>query len=101
MKVADTSPNDALLVEISERLAAASSGKRDLSSALDLDSTYLEAARTMLAALRTPVASRPFGFLTLPDTQLQAYLDFDPDFIETAKKMLHEFIEGSRQNGSG
>ena len=99
MKIADIAPHEAQLVDISERLSAAFSTPEPTNSSanlLDLDSSYLETARGMLAtlALSTNVTHDAFlGAPALTKQQMETYLDFDPVFLDAAKTMLLDFIE--------
>jgi hypothetical protein len=94
MKIADAAPDEAQLVEISLQLSEilAESSMDASPPALALDATYLEVARTMLATLTESVAASTSGKLGLTRQQLETYLDFDPDFLDTAKDMLRDFI---------
>ena len=94
MKVADAAPAEAQMIDISERLSdVLSSSKLPKRAGLDLDSSYLEAARAVLAALSEQVAPSTSGTVTLTKQQIEAYLDFNPDFLEAAKGMLRDFID--------
>jgi hypothetical protein len=46
----------------------------------------------MLATLTESVAASTSGEFGLTRQQLETYLDFDPDFLDTAKDMLRDFI---------
>lgn len=96
MKIADAAPEEAQLVEISERLYEAFSttkGSHTLLPLLDLDSSYLAAARTMLLSLSESIAPSTSGGVPLTRQQIESYLDFDPDFTDAAKDMLKDFID--------
>jgi hypothetical protein len=95
MKIADAAPEEAELVEISDQLSAAlspTSTNRHTGPALDLDASYLEAARAMLATLSQQVSASTSATVPLTRQQIETYLDFDPDFLEVAKSMLRDFI---------
>jgi hypothetical protein len=97
MKIADVAPDEAQLVDISEKLSAAladpGAPHETETTLLDLDSSYLEAARTMLANLTQPERSAFDGAVELTEQQIENYLDFSPEFLDTAKAMLRDFID--------
>jgi hypothetical protein len=96
MKIADVAPDEAQLVEISERLSEALTTDvptKPATAVLDLDTSYLEAARTMLATLTERPRGAFHGVVALTEQQVKTYLDFDPNFLDVAKKMLREFID--------
>jgi hypothetical protein len=59
---------------------------------LDLDSSYLEAAKAMLATLTRRVGTSP-NYVPLTKEQIETYLEFDPTFADEARKLLREFIK--------
>jgi hypothetical protein len=94
IKVSDIAPNEAQLAEISERLSEVSAGPPDVAAAQDLtfDPDYLDAAKSMLAALSTDRQPSFVDTEPLTEEEISTYLDFDPAFAEVAKNMLREFI---------
>lgn len=93
MKVADVAPGEAQMIDISEQLSETLSNSHSTHKiGLELDVTYLEAARAMLATLSERVAPSTSGTVTLTKQQIEAYLDFDPDYLDTARDMLRDFI---------
>jgi hypothetical protein len=98
MKVSDAAPDEALLVELSERLNTALSGKGALNAKpmLDLDAAFLQAARNLLATLSDRVdgsAGAFHGSIPQSQEQIETYLDFNPDFLDQARQMLADFIK--------
>jgi hypothetical protein len=96
MKLADVAPNEAMLVELAEQLSSAQSPSELRNAILDLDSSYLEAARVMLATLSKGTTAIP-NHVSLTSEQIETFLEFDPLFAEEAKAMLREFIEGKER----
>jgi hypothetical protein len=100
MRLLDAAPDEAQVLEVSEQLNEALADADALKTSnpvLELDSSYLDAARTVLGALSEP--SDPGGFHgSIPQTekQVELFLDFDPSFLDIAKQMLKEFIERSQ-----
>ena len=47
----------------------------------------------LLAALTDRLEKTSSGGEPLTDEEIRAFLDVDPDFLETAKSMLREFFE--------
>jgi hypothetical protein len=92
MKIADVAPNEAQLVELSEQLSEAFAQPQPKLS-LDLDASFLEAARTMLASLTEQRQEGFHGAVALTRQEIETYLDLDPDFLDPAKEMLRDFIE--------
>jgi hypothetical protein len=96
MKIADVAPEEAQLIDLSELLSELLSTSTVSEAAmpdLDLDSSYLEAARTLLASLSEHVAAPSAGELPLTRQQMESYLDFDPAFLDVAKSILRDFID--------
>jgi hypothetical protein len=96
MKIADIAPDEAQLIELSERLSeavTASANSEVKVSDLGLDPSYLDAARTALASLSEQVATPTAHELPLTRQQIEGYLDFDPEFLDVAKTMLRDFID--------
>lgn len=96
MKIADVAPKEAQLIDLSEALSELLSTSAVSATALhdlDLDSSYVEAARTMLASLSEHVAAPSAGELPLTRQQIETYLDFDPAFLDIAKTILRDFID--------
>jgi hypothetical protein len=91
-KIADIA-NEAQLVELGERLSDALEGEERLGKPLDLDPSYIDAAKAMLATLSDKVATLPSGTVALTEQQIETFVDFDPEFLDVAKEMLREFIE--------
>ena len=97
MRLSDAAPDEAQVVQVSEQLnevLAHAEALKPGNSVLNLDSSCLDAARTVLGALSEP--SGPGGFHgSVPQTekQLEVFLDFNPNFVGLAKQMLKEFIE--------
>jgi hypothetical protein len=101
MKILDAAPGEAQLVELSQRLSKALEGEaRTMSTipSLDLDSSFLEAARAMLAGLSEQPQKAFHGEIALTKQEVEAYLDIDPDFVESAKDMLRDFIEQTERH---
>jgi hypothetical protein len=92
MKIADVAPNEFMLVDLAKQLSRAESPDELKQTILDLDSSYLEAAKAMLESLSSEVASSN-NYIQLPSEQVEAYLEFDPAFAEDARAILKEFIE--------
>jgi hypothetical protein len=96
-RMIDTAPEEAQIVELSERLNRAISAKTEQSKRSrdpfdELDASYLEAAREMLGILSGAVSPCISGQIPLTRQQIETYLDFDPDYLDTAKAMLKDFI---------
>ncbi len=103
MKIADVAPEEAQIIDVSERLSEvlSTAGKSKVSVPdLDLDPSYVEAARTILASLSERVAAPSAGGIPLTRQQIQTYLDFDPEFIDVAKSMLRDFVDRADPNKS-
>jgi hypothetical protein len=105
MKISDAAPDEAQLVALSERLNAALSGKGALKVEviLDMDASFLQAARNLLATLsaRVDPSSGAFhGTIPQSEKQVETYLDFSPDFLDQAKKMLQDFIRRTEAHHS-
>lgn len=97
MKISEVAPNEAMLVDLADQVSSASS-TTDLKKAIfDLDSSYLEAARTMVASLSSGAAAST-NYVSLTKEQIETYLEFDPAFAEEAKTILREFMRGRRVN---
>lgn len=96
MRITDAAPEEAQLVELAERLSglfptvAAPQGAG--MAALDLDPSYLEAARKLLAKLAEGPITVFHGGVELTEQQIENHLDFSPDFLDAAKDMLRDFI---------
>jgi hypothetical protein len=56
MKIADVAPNEAMLVDLVEHLSRAESPDQLKQTVLNLDSSYVAAAKTMLETLSSGVA---------------------------------------------
>ena len=98
MKIADVAPDEAQLIDVSERLSVLLSTSPPATTAvpdLDLDPSYLEAARTILTTLSEQLAMPAAGEFPLTRQQIETHLDFDPEFLEVAKDMLRDFIDRS------
>jgi hypothetical protein len=95
MKIADFAPEETQLIDVSERLSELLSTPPQSPIAvpdLGLDPSYVDAARTLLTSLSEQVAVPGTRELPLTRQQLESYLDFDPEFIDVARSMLHDFI---------
>jgi hypothetical protein len=92
MKIADVAPNEFKLVDLAEQLSRAESPDALKQTILDLDPSYVEAAKEMLESLSSEVASSN-SYVQLPSEQVEAYLEFDPAFAKDARAILREFIE--------
>jgi hypothetical protein len=92
MKIADVAPNEFMLVDLAKQLSRAESPDELKQTILDLDSSYLEAAKAILESLSFGIASSN-SYVQLTSDQIEAYLEFDPAFAEDAKAMLREFIK--------
>lgn len=98
MRIADVAPDEAQLIDVSERLSVLLSTSPSAATAvpdLDLDASYLEAARTILTTLSEQLATPAAGEVPLTRQQIETHLDFDPEFLEVAKDMLRDFIDRS------
>ena len=97
MRLADAAPEEAQVAKVSEQLNETLTDVSDLKSpnlVLELDPSYLDAARTVLGALSEPSGSNAFhGSVPQTKEQIEVFLDFDPSFLGLAKQMLREFIE--------
>jgi hypothetical protein len=91
MKIADVAPNEFMLVDLAEQLSRAESPDELKRTILDLDPSYLEAAKAMLESLSSEVASSN-SYVQFPSEQVNACLEFDPVFAENARAILKEFI---------
>lgn len=92
MKLADVAPNEAMLVDLAEQLNRAESPDDLKETVLRLDSLYVEAAKAMLETLSSGAAASNH-YVPLTTEQIEAYLEFDPAFVEDAREGLKEFIE--------
>jgi hypothetical protein len=92
MKLADVAPNEAMLVDLAERLSGAESPAELKQTVLSLDESYVEAAKAMLETLSSPIALSN-NSVPLTTEQIDCFLEFDPAFAEDAKEVLKEFIE--------
>jgi hypothetical protein len=100
MKILDAAPREAQLVELSQKLSKALDGGTQRTPAipfLDLDSSFLEAARAMLASLSEQPQEAFHGEIALTKQEVETYLDINPDFVESAKDMLRDFIEQTQR----
>jgi hypothetical protein len=96
MKIADAAPNEARLIEISERLSsmlANSELPADDRPILDLDPSYLQSARELLVKLSERPRWVSHGGVELTEQQVETHLEFSPAFLDTAKAMLSDFIK--------
>jgi hypothetical protein len=85
--------HESQIVELAGKVSEVLSERPQPHVDLDLDETYIDAAKTVLAALSDRVAELPSGTLPLTEQQVETFLDFDPDFLDVAKDMLRNFIE--------
>jgi hypothetical protein len=94
MRVCDIAPIEAQLEEISERLLQITAGPHQATPGQDLllDPDYLDAAKSMLAALSSDRQAMFVDAEPLTEEEINTYLDFDPAFIRVAKNILREFI---------
>jgi transposase len=97
LKLVDTAPEEARIVELSERLNRAVSARTEHVSRArhlldELDASYLDAAREMLGILSGKISSCTSGGIPLTRQQIETYLDFDPAYLDTAIAMLTDFI---------
>ena len=92
MKIAEVAPNEFMLVDLAEQLSRAETLDDLKRTILELDSSYLEAAKTMLETLSSEIASST-SYVQLTSEQIEAYMEFDPAFAEDARAVLKEFIE--------
>jgi hypothetical protein len=104
MRVSDIAPVEAQLAEISERLFQMSAGPHQVTPGQDLllDPDYLDAAKSMLAALSTGRHATFADAEPLTEEEISTYLDFDPAFARVVKTMLRDFIrrtESVRNSG--
>jgi hypothetical protein len=96
MKIADVAPDEAQLIDLSELLSellSTSAVSEPAVADLDLDSSYLEAARTILASLSEHGATPSAGELPRTRQQIETHLDFDPAFLDVARSILRDFID--------
>jgi hypothetical protein len=104
MKIADAAPDEARLVEVSERLSnllsATAPPLLEGGTTLDLDPSFLEASRELLAKLNEKPRRTFHGGVELTEQQIESYLDFSPAFLELAKTMLKDFIERTEKRRS-
>ena len=96
MKIADFAPEEAQLIDVSERLSELLSTPPQSSAAvpdLGLDPSYVDAASSLLASLSEQVAAPGTRELPLTREQIEGYLDFDPEFMDVARSMLRDFLD--------
>src|SRR5687768_17059262 len=94
-KIADMA-HEAQLVEIAEQLSEALSREETEGKALDLSPDYVDAAKCLLATLSERVALLPSETVDRTEQQVENFLDFDPEFLDTARDMLRAFIEKTK-----
>jgi hypothetical protein len=74
-----------MLAELSASLCDPGAPHATETTLLDLDSSYLEAARSMLATLtEQPEQSAFHGAVELTEKQIENHLGFSPEFLDTA-----------------
>ena len=101
MKISDIAPEEAHVVALAERLSEALSAPQAASlQPLNLDASFLEAARELLATLSQPANQGYHGSVELTEQQIRSHLEFSPDFIEPAKEMLLDFIQQTESKRS-
>ena len=88
MRLSDAAPDEAQVVEVSEQLNEALGHVNALKTSprlLELDSSYLAAARTISGALSEPSNLGGFhGSIPQTEKQVEVFLDFDPSFLGIA-----------------
>lgn len=103
MKIADVAPDEAQLVELSEQLTRVLTEDvppKSEAPSLDLDFSFLDAARTLLAGLTEQPREAFHGEIALTRQEVEGYLDINLDLLESAKDLLRDFIERTERHRS-